>query len=97
MSLQALYEEYKDEGLMVITMLTQDAQNNVPDDADCSDWADAYGITHPVLADDQGFTFETMMEGYAFPFFMLLDEGMIVHDVREGASFSEEEVTALLD
>ena len=69
---------------MVMTMLTADAQNNVADAEDCAQWADAYGSTHPVVADDQGFTWETMAGGYSFPFYMLVDRGMVVYDLAEG-------------
>jgi len=69
---------------MVMTMLTADAQNNVADAEDCAEWASTYGSTHPVVADDQGFTWDTMEGGYGFPFYMLVDRGMVVYDLAEG-------------
>lgn len=83
---------------MVITMLTADAQNNVADDADCNDWATEYGSTHPILADDQGFTVEALNEGGAsFPYFMLLDRGMVVDTLVGGSGdITEEDIVSLL-
>lgn len=92
-----MWQKYQDDGLMVVTMLTQDAQNNVPDDEDCADWAEQFDTTHPILAEDKGFAWNTMMEGYGFPFYMLVDRGMVVHKIAEGeGSISEAEVVGLL-
>lgn len=46
-----LYARYAEEGLMVITLLGEDAGGRTPDTADLQDWADSFGIDHPVLAD----------------------------------------------
>lgn len=70
---------------MVITMLTADAQNNIADGEDCAEWATTYGSTHPILADEPGFTVRAMNEGGAgFPYFMLLDRGMVVDSIVGG-------------
>jgi hypothetical protein len=82
---------------MVITMLTADAQNNVADSEDCAEWAEGFGSTHPVLADDQGFTWDTMAGGYNYPFYMLVDRGMVVADLAEGeGEITEEDIADLL-
>lgn len=82
---------------MVITLLNADAQNNVADSADCADWANTYGSTHPILADDQGFSWGVMDEGYGYPFYMLVDRGMVVNMIGEGeGSITEDDIASLL-
>ncbi len=44
---QALYEEYGDQGFLPITMMT--------DNPSLSGWAEMHGLTHPVVSDD-GFS-----------------------------------------
>ena len=47
--MEQLYQDNKDDGLMVITVLTEDEHGDVPDAADCTEWAEGYGATHPIL------------------------------------------------
>ncbi len=85
---------------MVVTVLTSDADGNPPDGADSRGWANLYGSSHPVLADNVGnggLSRSVMSGGYAFPFYMLLDRGMVIETLAEGAeSITEEEVLSLL-
>lgn len=82
---------------MVVTMLTADAENNVADEADCAEWAEEYGSEHPILADDKGFSLDTMEGGYGYPFYMLVDHGMLVNKVADGeGSITEDEIISLL-
>jgi peroxiredoxin len=48
---QELYEDYEEQGFIVITLLSETATNATPAVADLQLWADTYGITHPVLRD----------------------------------------------
>lgn len=83
---------------MVVTLLTSDAQNNVADDADCNEWAQAYGSTHPILADDVGLSWNVMDGGYGYPFYMLLDKGMVIEKIADGeGSITKDEIVALLE
>lgn len=78
---------------MVITMITSDAQGNVPDADDCEAWADQYSTDHPILSDGTGFANAVMGEGEGFPFYMLVEPGMIVKKIASGAeSITDEEV-----
>jgi hypothetical protein len=49
--LEALYQDRRDEGLMVISLMGENEFGGAPDAADLARWADSYGSTHPVLAD----------------------------------------------
>jgi len=48
---QDLYEDYEEQGFIVITLLSETAAATTPTVTDLQLWADTYGITHPVLRD----------------------------------------------
>ena len=52
--LAALYEQYKDDGFIVITLLGENTGGSTPSQDELADWADQFGIEHPVVA-DEGF------------------------------------------
>ncbi len=82
---------------MVITMITSDADGNIPDAEDCETWADQYGTDHPILGDDKGFANAVMGEGEGFPFYMLVEPGMKVKKIASGVeSITDYEVIAEL-
>lgn len=45
------YNNFEDQGLMVITLLGEDMSYNAPDQTDLREWAESYGLNHPVVAD----------------------------------------------
>jgi peroxiredoxin len=45
------YDELKEDGLMVITLLTETVDQKPPEVSDLKAWADKYGLTHPVVSD----------------------------------------------
>jgi peroxiredoxin len=49
--LQQLYDKHRGAGLMVITLLGETLDFGYPTRENVAAWADAYGITHPVLQD----------------------------------------------
>ena len=96
--LQELYDEYKNDGLMVMTMINYDADGNLPDADDCADWANSYGTSHPILADTEGFATAVMREGEGYPFYMLISGGMEVKTLASGAeAISDEEIIAEIE
>ncbi|MCA9489153.1 MAG: TlpA family protein disulfide reductase [Myxococcales bacterium] len=46
-----LYREYEDQGFLVITLLGENEFGGVPSQRNLAQWADAFGIDHPVVAD----------------------------------------------
>ena len=95
--METLYQDNKDDGLMVLTVLTEDGDRNVPDAADCTEWASAYGATHPILGDTNGFVEAVMSEGLRYPFSMLIDRGMVVTTTdTDTRSISEAEMHELM-
>ena len=49
--LSDLYDQYKDRGLMIITLLGEDESGGTPGVENLETWADQYGQTFPVVAD----------------------------------------------
>jgi Ca2+-binding RTX toxin-like protein len=88
-SLQDMWERLGPEGFMVITALDGN------DTADLKDWADTYGATHPIVGDGDGTFFWTYSKYSAWPMRVLIDHGMVLTSIDDGAD--EPEVQALLD
>lgn len=83
-----MYEDNADRGFIVITALDGDSTR------DLADWADRYGITHPVVGDGDGEFFWTFSRYSAWPMVVLIDRGMVIDSVDEYAG--EREVEELL-
>lgn len=49
--LVALYNQYVDQGFIVITLIGETESGGAPTQADLGRWADRFGIEHPVVAD----------------------------------------------
>ena len=49
--METLYQDYKDQGLMVITLIVENGDSQTPSQEDLKEWADEYGQTFPVLSD----------------------------------------------
>jgi hypothetical protein len=83
--LQALYERNVDRGFQIITAL------NGTETADLAAWADEYGLTHPVVGDAGDEFFWTFSKSSAWPMIVLLDRGMLITSVDDGAGEAEVE------
>jgi hypothetical protein len=64
---------------MMITALDGD------DPADLLEWADTYGLTHPVVGDGAGEFYWAYGDG-AWPMPVLIDRGMVLSSVNNGGS-----------
>lgn len=49
--LEDLYQTYKDDGFIVITLLGENLAGSAPSQSELEDWADQFGLNHPVVAD----------------------------------------------
>jgi len=47
----AWYDDHAEEGLMVITLLSEDSRGRTPDTDTLMGWQTAHGLSHPVVAD----------------------------------------------
>lgn len=62
--LQQLYLKYRNQGFMILNVLTENYADEPPRPSDCAAWAAAYNMTFPVLADVFWGVFDPY---YAFP------------------------------
>jgi len=69
---EATWNDYRDQGFVYVTVLSQDVDGQVPDVPDLQDWASYYGITAPILADDGSYTGRVVTNN-TFPRLLLLD------------------------
>ena len=51
-----------DDGFIVITLVGENIVEDAPDRGDLEDWADEFGLSHPVVA-DPGFGVTTQLVG----------------------------------
>ena len=79
MSLQALYEEHKDQGFLVMNLMGENNDSQPPTQEELGEWADAYGLTFPVLSDPNfGMGYTYVPGGGSLPFLALIDRGMVI-------------------
>lgn len=84
--LQALFDEYKDRGLVILTVLI--------DGASAADWASQYGLAFPVLEDAGNGLWGVHGEGY-IPLNMILDRNLTIRYKQSG--FTETALTAEIE
>lgn len=71
------WKEYRDEGFIYITMLPEDQAGAVPDRSDLNVWADRFGITAPVISDDEGYSYDIAPD-QAWPRLLIIGRDMKV-------------------
>ncbi|TPV92463.1 MAG: redoxin domain-containing protein [Myxococcales bacterium FL481] len=65
--LEARYREYEDQGLMVLTLLIENASEQSPSVSDLQAWVDRHDLTHPVLADPGSLINDQWWPNSTFP------------------------------
>jgi len=50
-----MYQKYKDQGFIVITLLTENYEKIAPNQAELNVWADEYNHTFPVVSDAERY------------------------------------------
>lgn len=75
--LEALYQEYGPDGFIVITLYAENMTGGQPSPSDVQGWVDAFGLTHPVVADPYYDVLVRYISGYyiALPSMQLLAPG----------------------
>ena len=71
------YQEFKDQGFMYLTLLTEDYNSGAPGQEVLQTWAEEYEITAPVLSDTEGYKMQLVPNG-AYPRVMLIDRTMTI-------------------
>lgn len=79
----AVQADYEDEGFIYLTMLPEDGEGQIPELEDLEYWAELHEITAPILADDQGYSYDVVVPGKdAFPAVVVIGRDMRVHTDR---------------
>lgn len=82
-------------------MLVQDPVGGPVDPNEARQWRDDLGLTHPVLADEDGSFLENHGQGETFAFYVVDRDGRVTwRALREGADTLEQveaEVAAVMD
>jgi len=91
--LETLYQQHKDDGLMVFSAWSENESGQPPSVEDLNRWADEYGLTTPVIADPFG-DLGARFNGTS-PVYVLLEPGMVINQSR--AYLLDAEIQALID
>ncbi len=94
--LASTYQQYADDGFIVITLLGENTFGQTPSRGDLQTWADSFGIDHPVVADPGfgvGARFVTGGSLY-LPSTSLLGEGAVV--LKRDATISNGDIVGAL-
>ena len=74
-----IWQEVRDRGVTVLAMMQQVNGGAAPQTAeDAARWADAYGLTHPVVADSEESAGEFVDIGGGFPTYPLIGPDMTI-------------------
>jgi len=89
---QEVQDQYRDTGLLYITVLVEDAQGNVPDQDDLDEWAAQYGLTDSLVIGGSRAMLESGGGSWAlsgWPTFYYIDREMVLRDIDRGYSAEE--------
>jgi thiol-disulfide isomerase/thioredoxin len=90
---QQLWTEYREEGFMIIHVLTQDNSSAPPDAAFLSGWASEYDLGFPVTRNPNGTAIDGFgdagLYGGTIPFMALIDTNMVVDSTYVGSAVEE--------
>ncbi len=67
--------EYKDQGVTYITVMPENFEYETPTTENLVAWADAFGITAPIIADSERWS-DNLVTGNAYPRVLLIDREM---------------------
>lgn len=88
--------------LVYVTILIDDFKGESPDEADCKEWAERFGITAPVLQGSSALHDSTNKVGWdlsGIPAFWFLNRShtVVSTDVGYGDSLIQDHLTDILD
>jgi len=83
--LETLYNEYKDRGFQVITLLTSGSP---------SSWAQTYNLSFPVVNDNNKTIWDIYGEGY-IPLNIIVDRNFVIR--YKEAGFNETDIRAIIE
>ncbi len=73
-------ESYESQGFIYISVLPENGDGEIPTLEDLEYWAELHEITAPIVADDEGHSYEVVVPGKdAFPAVVVIGRDMRVH------------------
>ena len=90
------YETYKDQGLIIVTLLVENNDQQAPSVDELGLWVEEYGVTHPVVSDPNWEVIESYSDRGrpALPSHTLIAPGMEI--VVTSGKVEESEIVAIL-
>lgn len=89
-----VWNEYKSDGFMYLTLISQNELGADPTGEDLTWWADEFGVSAPVLADNLGVSDTLTPE---FPYLVLIDRDSNVRNRGFEPTLIEAEIEAALE
>lgn len=92
---QAIADDYRDEGVVYVTIMPQDLGSDPPDTDELMDWSEGFDLVEPILSDDVGYSYNVVTGARGFPAVLILDtDGVIVDDLT---TVTDEAIRQALD
>ncbi len=79
-----MYRANEAEGFVIVSVLVESENREPATPSDARRWADAYGITYPVLADTDRWVWNRYNEKNAFPLNLIIDRDLVIKFKRVG-------------
>lgn len=96
---EEFYQEYKDQGFIIITVLLQDYGGGSVSIDECKTWSNTYGLSIPVLADTNMVAWNQYDDEGYIPLNLIIDRDMVIQHKQTGFSrqYFEQIVVGLLN
>jgi len=96
--LQPVYQQHEPDGLVILNVLTEDADHDTVEPEDAAEWADVLGLTYPVLCGDHDEFLALYGDGDARDVYHLVSpEGTIVWSWYNHPSDTLEAIEAAIE
>jgi thiol-disulfide isomerase/thioredoxin len=83
---EPFYLEHKDDGVLLVHLMVENWYENDADVAFLGEWAEAHGLSFPVVLEEEGVYESLYDEGYilGIPSYLVYDRGLVLKDNWSG-------------
>jgi thiol-disulfide isomerase/thioredoxin len=71
-------EHFGEDDFIYLTLLPQNDAGEIPTTEDLVGWGEDWGVSGPILSDIDGFSYEVVPEGEAYPAIVVIGRDMVV-------------------
>jgi len=75
---EQLYQTYRSRGFVILTLLIYGNEGGPATVEDCEEWADMFGLTHPILADTMQEVWHLYNDTGFTPLSLIIDRNMVI-------------------